>query len=115
PTCGRLELGEGLAGLVEGTDVAQLHDFPLVLLVPAQRQPLGAAHVGAMGVDATAAGTVEKGAASDRMGRRVENFAAVSANAVGLDLEDLEVVDAAGRTAFVTPKARGVAGFERRG
>ena len=104
-----LEGADGPAGLVveglgcnlisvEGADVAELDDLVLiVLLEPAQRQSLRAADIGAGLVDAAGAVDVEEGAgASGAWLPGLEQFGEGVADAVGFDLEDGEVVDAAG-------------------
>ena len=93
----RRELFQRLVGsLVERTDVPELDRPPLAVAIhPAQRQSLCAADVGTIVVDPAGTFLVEKGAAPDRMGGSGPQQGRVRpADALGLDLEDREIVDA---------------------
>ena len=86
-----------LACFVERTDVASLHRLTVQLIDPSQRKALGTADVRPLGVDATPALGIEKGASALGMrNSRGQQLGVATANRLGFDVEDREVIHAAG-------------------
>jgi predicted MFS family arabinose efflux permease len=86
---------EGLTLPVERADVPGLDDLAvvLVLLQPSQRQALGPADVGAIGVDPTSAGIIQKGAGPRRVGGAFGQQLGVGlTDPIGLDRQHRQLV-----------------------
>jgi len=109
PASGGGEVEEVDGGSVEGADVAGFVAGGVVLFFePAQGEPLGAADIGAPGVDAAVSLVVEHGAGAGWVGRRGEDGSGVGADEGGLGWADAEVVDAAGGAAGATLEVEGL-------
>jgi hypothetical protein len=86
---------DGLARIIERTDVAELDGVFLSILDPPERKPLGSADVGTVGVDSTSSLLVEKGAGA--FGMRYtgdEKLHVMAADLLGLHVEDRQPIDA---------------------
>jgi len=112
PTIVRAEVLYSLRALlvVERANVAEFDDLGVALFEPAQREPLGAAHVWALGVDAAGALWAEEGALTFRVRPLVQDGGRLATNSLGLDLEDRETVSAAVVAAEAAAQALCVAG-----
>jgi hypothetical protein len=87
---------DGLAGLVERTDVAKLDRLPVPFVDPSQWKALGSADVGALRVDSTGAFGVEECARPfDVRSARAEKLGVMATNGLGLHLEDRQPINAA--------------------
>jgi len=113
-------LGERLEGrrglVVQRADIPELHGSTrLVPVEPAKGQSLAPADVGSVLVDAAAAVPVQEGAGALRVGMvDFQQPRVMASDAVGLDLEDGEVVHAAARAAGSASETRGVPSFQFR-
>lgn len=86
-----------LSDVVQGADVAQLYGRAVrVLFDPAQGEPLGSAHVGAVFVDPAGARLIEKGAGPFRMRfTACQQVGMTASNVLRFDVEDTEIIDTA--------------------
>ncbi len=95
------ELFHPFPGIVQRTDVTQLHRATVPLFDPAERKPLGPADVWALIVNPTGAMLVEKRASALRVRRaRGQELGVMGANVLRFDLEHRQTIDTARATAF---------------
>jgi hypothetical protein len=102
--------------LVEGTDVAHLYHSRLTLIEPSKRISLGPAHVGTVLVDPAGTLVVEKSARP--LGMRTaspQQICMMSADVLRFDLEDGDVIHAAGCASETALEALGVDHIETGG
>ena len=96
PACLDGQVLDGLAGLVERTNIAKLDRLPVSLVDPSEGKALGSADVGALRVDSTGPFAVEESAGS--LGIRsahAEKVGVMTANGLGLHVEDRQPIHAA--------------------
>ena len=88
---------DGLSLVVQGADVSQLHSGSVrVLFDPAQGEPLGSAHVGAVFVDPARTRLIEECTGAFRMRFTArEQVRMMASNVLRFDVEDRQIVDTA--------------------
>jgi hypothetical protein len=96
PACLDRQVLDGLASLVERTDIAKLDRLPVPLVDPPEGKALGSADVRALRVDSTGALAVEESAGPlDMRSARAEKVGVMTANGLGLHVEDRQPIHAA--------------------
>jgi hypothetical protein len=96
PACLDGQVLDGLAGLVERADIAELDRLPVPRVDPPEGKALGSADVRALRIDSTGAFAIEESAGPfDMRSARAEKLGVVTANELGLHVEDRQPIHAA--------------------